>query len=45
MINLPSSRHKSYKINISDLKIIVYLDPTFKTVNKSPNNSILQSAK
>lgn len=45
MINLPSNRYKSYKINISDLKIIVYLDPTFKTVNNSPNNSILQSAK
>lgn len=41
---LQSHQHITCKISVNDLKITVYLDPTYKTLNR-PNNSILQSAK
>ena len=37
--------YKTYKININDLKIIIYLDSTFKTKNVNSNNSIINDAK
>ncbi len=40
-----NSKYKSFKININEMKIFIYLDPTFKTHRKDFSSSIVQSAK
>ncbi len=45
MSNFYNSKYKSFRITLKDLRIFVYLDPTYKTERKDLKNSILQSAK